>query len=185
MINVNELKNGVVIEYDGKLVQIMEFMHVLQNKVAYVRVKMKDLRTGTVTETALKGSDSAFKRCYIDKRPMQYLYNSGDMFTFMDNETYEQIEIPAERLEWEKNFLQEGMEVNVEFYGEEILTVELPDKVTLKVTQCDPAVKGDTKTNATKDAFLESGFLVKVPMFINQDESIVVSTIDGSYVSRG
>jgi elongation factor P len=146
---------------------------------------MKNVRTGSIMETALKGSDSKFKLCYIDRKKMQFIYSTGESFAFMDNETYEQIEIPAERLEWEKNFLQEGMEVNVEFYGEEILTVELPDKVTLKVTQCDPAVKGDTKTNATKDAFLESGFLVKVPMFINQDESIVVSTIDGSYVSRG
>ncbi len=184
MIKVNDLKNGVVIEYDGKLMQIMEFMHVLQNKVAYVRVKMKDLRTGSVMETALKGSDSAFKRCFIDKRKMQYIYSSGDAYVFMDGETYEQIEIPAERLEWEKNFLQEGMEVNVQFYESEILNILLPDKITCVVSNCDPAVKGDTKTNALKDAFLESGFLVKVPMFINQGEEIIVSTITGDYVSR-
>ena len=184
MIKVNDLKNGVVIEYDGKLMQILEFMHVLQNKVAYVRVKMKDLRTGSVMETALKGSDSAFKRCFIDKRKMQYIYSSGDAYVFMDGETYEQIEIPAERLEWEKNFLQEGMEVNVQFYGTEILNILLPDKITCVVANCDPAVKGDTKTNALKDAFLESGFLVKVPMFINQGEEIIVSTITGDYVSR-
>ena len=184
MINVNDLKNGVVIEYDGNLMQIMEFQHVLQNKVAYVRVKMKNVRTGSIMETALKGSDSKFKLCYIDRRPMQYIYSTGEAYAFMDQETYEQIEIPAERLEWEKNFLQEGMEVNVEFYGQEILTIDLPDKVALVVTQCDPAVKGDTKTNALKDAFLESGFLVKVPMFIEQDEKIIVSTKDGSYVSR-
>ena len=91
MIGVNDLKKGIVIEYDGKLMQILEFMHVLQNKVAYVRVKMKDVRTGTVTETALKGSDSSFKRCYIDKRDMQYIYSSGDSYTFMDSETYELI----------------------------------------------------------------------------------------------
>ena len=184
MINVNDLKNGVVIEYDGNLMQIMEFQHVLQNKVAYVRVKMKNVRTGSIMETALKGSDSKFKLCYIDRRPMQYIYSTGEAYAFMDQETYEQIEIPAERLEWEKNFLQEGMEVNVEFYGQEILTIDLPDKVALAVTQCDPAVKGDTKTNALKDAFLESGFLVKVPMFIEQDEKIIVNTKDGSYVSR-
>ena len=184
MINVNELKNGVVIEYDGKLVQILEFMHVLQNKVAYVRVKMKDLRTGTVTETALKGSDSAFKRCYIDKRPMQYLYNSGDMFTFMDNETYEQIDIPAERLEWEKNFMLEGMDVDLTFYETELLGVSLPDKVTLEVVECDPAVKGDTKTSAQKDATLETGFTLKVPMFVNKGDKLIVSTKDGKYSSR-
>lgn len=184
MIKVNDLKNGIVIEYDGKLMQILEFMHVLQNKVAYVRVKMKDLRTGAVMETALKGSDSAFKRCYIEKKNMQYIYSTGEAFVFMDGESYDQIEIPAERLKWERNFLQEGMEVVVQFYENEILNVELPDKITCLVANCEPAVKGDTKTNALKDAFLESGFLVKVPMFINQDEKIIVSTITGEYVSR-
>ena len=184
MINVNDLKNGVVIEYDGNLMKIMEFQHVLQNKVAYVRVKMKNVRTGSIMETALKGSDSKFKLCYIDRRPMQYIYSTGEAYAFMDQETYEQVEIPAARLEWEKNFLQEGMEVSVEFYGDEILTVDLPDKITAEVTETTPAVKGDTKTNATKDAFLESGYLVKVPMFIEQGEKIIVSTIDGSYVSR-
>ena len=183
MIKVNDLKNGVVIEYDGKLMQIIEFMHVLQNKVAYVRVKMKDLRTGTVTETALKGSDSAFKRAYIDKKSMQYIYADGASYVFMDQETYEQIEIPAERLEWEKNFLKEGMEVQVQFYGTEILNIVLPDKVVVKVTT-EPAVAGNTKTNSLKDAFLESGFLVKVPMFIENEEEILVSTITGEYVSR-
>ncbi len=182
MINVNDLKNGVVIEYDGKLMQILEFMHVLQNKVAYVRVKMKDLRTGTVTETALKGSDSAFKKCFIERKSMQYIYNSGDSYAFMDNETYEQIEIPAERLEWEKNFMLEGSSVNVTFYENEILGVSLDDKVTLVVAETSPAVKGDSTSK--KDATLETGFQLKVPMFIESGESIVVSTIDGSYVSR-
>ena len=182
MINVNDLKNGVVIEYDGKLMQILEFMHVLQNKVAYVRVKMKDLRTGSVMETALKGSDSAFKRCYIDRRPMQYIYSSGDSYAFMDNETYEQIEIPAERLQWEKNFLLEGANVSVTFYESEILGVSLDDKIELTVTDTLPAVKGDSTSK--KDATCETGLQLKVPMFIEPGEKIIVSTIDGSYVSR-
>lgn len=182
MINVNDLKNGVVIEYDGKLMQIVEFMHVLQNKVAYVRVKMKDLRTGTVTETALKGSDSAFKKCYIERKSMQYIYSSGDSYAFMDNETYEQIEIPAERLKWEKNFMLEGSTVNVTFYENEILGVSLDDKVTLTVADTTPAVKGDSTSK--KDAVLETGYQLKVPMFIETGESIIVSTIDGTYVSR-
>ncbi len=182
MINVNDLKNGVVIEYDGKLVQIMEFMHVLQNKVAYVRVKMKDLRTGTVTETALKGSDSAFKRCYIDKRPMQYLYNSGDMFTFMDQETYEQIDIPADRLVWESKFMKDGDEVQITMYEGEILGVSLADKVTLEIVDTTPAVKGQATDR--KKATLETGLEVTVPAFLENNTKIVVSTIDGSYVSR-
>lgn len=184
MVNVNDLKNGSVIEYDGKLCQILEFMHVLQNKVAYVRVKMKDLRTGARIDTALKGSDTKFKLCFIDHKVMQYIFNSGDSYTFMDNETYEQIEIPTERLEWEKNFLQEGMNCDIMMYGQEILTIGLPDKVECVVKQCDPAVKGDTKTNALKDAFLESGFLVKVPMFIEQEEKIIISTKTGEYAGR-
>jgi elongation factor P len=182
MINVNDLKNGVVIEYDGKLVQIMEFMHVLQNKVAYVRVKMKDLRTGTVTETALKGSDSAFKKCYIDKRPMQYLYNSGDMFTFMDNETYEQIDIPADRLVWESKFMKDGDEVQITMYEGEILGVSLADKVTLEIVDTTPAVKGQATDR--KKATLETGLEVTVPAFLENGTKIVVSTIDGTYVSR-
>jgi len=182
MINVNDLKNGVVIEYDGKLVQILEFMHVLQNKVAYVRVKMKDLRTGTVTETALKGSESAFKKCYIDKRTMQYLYNSGDMYTFMDQETYEQIDIPAERLKWESKFMLDGDEVQVTMYEGEILGVSLPDKVTLQITDTTPAVKGQATDR--KKATLETGLEITVPAFLENGTKIVVSTIDGSYVSR-
>ncbi len=184
MIKVNDLKNGVVIEYDGKLMQILEFMHVLQNKVAYVRVKMKNLRTGAVMETALKGSDSAFKRCYVDKRSMQYIFSSGDTYTFMDNETYEQIEVPTTHIEWEKNFLIEGLNVEITSYESEILGVNLPDKITLEVTEADPAVKGDTKTNALKDAIVETGFKVKVPLFIEAGTRIIISTIDGSYCGR-
>lgn len=184
MIKTNDLKNGMCIEYDGKLVQIIEFMHVLQNKVAYTRVKLKDMRSGAVTETAFKGSDSAFKRCIIDRNNMQYIYSTGDAFVFMDSQSYEQIEIPADRLKWEANFLKEGMNVDVQSYEGEILNIALPDKIEAKVAQADPAVKGDTKTSAMKDAFLESGFLVKVPMFIEQDEMIIVSTITGEYVSR-
>ena len=184
MINVNDLKNGVVIEYDGKLMQILEFMHVLQNKVAYVRVKMKDLRTGTVTETALKGSDSAFKKCYIDKRPMQYLYNSGDMYTFMDQETYEQIEINADRLQWEKQFLKGEEVVDITTYEGEVLGVALPAKVALKIVECEPAVRGDTVNKPTKPAVLETGITVRVPLFIEEGEVVLVRTDNGEYDGR-
>ena len=102
----------------------------------------------------------------------------------MDNETYEQIEIPAQRLEWEKNFLLEGMNVDVTFYETEILGVSLPDKVTLEVTETEPAIKGNTKTNANKDATLETGYTLKVPMFIEKGEKIIVSTATGEYSSR-
>ena len=182
MVSSNELKNGMVIEYDGKLVQIIEFMHVLQNKVAYVRVKMKDLRTGTVTETALKGSETSFKRCYIEKKEMQYIYNTGDALAFMDMETYEQIEIPTERLAWEMKFMLEGSNVGVTFYGDEILGVSLPDKVVLEIVDTTPAVKGSATDK--KKATCETGLEITVPAFIENGTKVIVSTIDGSYVSR-
>lgn len=184
MVNVNDLKNGTVIEYDGKLCQIIEFMHVLQNKVAFTRVKLKDLRTGARIDTAFKGADQKFKLCNIERKAMQFIFSSAGSYTFMDSETYEQIEIPSSRLEWEINFLQEGMNCEVMMYEGEVLTISLPDKVNLRVHQCEPAVRGDTKTSALKDAFLESGFLVKVPMFVNQDEIIIVSTKTGEYCGR-
>lgn len=182
MVNTNDLKNGMVIEYDGKLMQILEFMHVLQNKVAYVRVKMKDLRTGTVTETALKGSDSAFKRCYIERKEMQYIYNTGTALAFMDMETYEQIEIPLERLTWEMKFITDGANVSITIYEGEILGVSLPDKVTLKIVDTTPAVKGSATDR--KKATLETGLEITVPAFLDIDTEVIVSTIDGSYVSR-
>ena len=180
MVSSNELKNGMVIEYDGKLVQIIEFMHVLQNKVAYVRVKMKDLRTGTVTETALKGSETSFKRCYIEKKEMQYIYNTGDALAFMDMETYEQIEIPTDRLAWEMKFMLEGSNVGVTFYGDEILGVSLPDKVVLEIVDTTPAVKGSATDK--KKATCETGLEITVPAFMENGTKVIVSTIDGSYV---
>ena len=180
MVATNDLKNGMVIEYDGKLMQILEFMHVLQNKVAYVRVKMKDLRTGSVTETALKGSDSAFKRCYIERKEMQYIDNTGEALAFMDMETYEQIEIAEKRLAWEKKFILEGANVSITFYEGEILGVSLPDKVTLKIKETPPAVKGSDR----KKAILETDLEITVPAFLEVGTSVVVSTIDGTYVSR-
>lgn len=182
MVSSNELKNGMVIEYDGKLVQIIEFMHVLQNKVAYVRVKMKDLRTGTVTETALKGSETSFKRCFIEKKEMQYIYNTGDALAFMDMETYEQIEIPTDRLAWEMKFMLEGSNVGVTFYGDEILGVSLPDKVVLEIVDTTPAVKGSATDK--KKATCETGLEITVPAFMENGTKVIVSTIDGSYVSR-
>ena len=130
MVSSNDLKNGIVIEIDGNLWQILDFQHVLQNKVAYVRVKMKNLRTGAVTQTALNAGVK-LKKAFLDKKEMQYLYNGGDSYCFMDTETYEQVEVPANHLEYEKQFLVEGMNVEIVYYGTEILGINLPDKVTL------------------------------------------------------
>ena len=148
-----------------------------------VKVKVKQPKTGVVKELSLISGDKVGE-AYIDKRPMQFLYDGGDMMVFMDQETYEQIEIPKDRLEWESNFLVANLDVNIMIYQGEILGLILPDKVELELTECEPAVKGDTATNALKNAVCETGLAVKVPMFINEGERIIVSTADGKYSSR-
>ena len=148
-----------------------------------VKVKVKQPKTGVVKELSLISGDKVGE-AYIDKRPMQFLYDGGDMMVFMDQETYEQIEIPKDKLEWECNFLVANLDVNIMIYQGEILGLILPDKVELELTECEPAVKGDTATNALKNAVCETGLAVKVPMFINEGERIIVSTADGKYSSR-
>ena len=184
MVSSNDFKNGMTILYDGKIYKILEFMHVKPGKGgAFVRSKLRDLRSGAIVDITFNAAEKV-EKAIIDKIEMQYLYDGGDALVFMDNETYEQIEIPHNLVEYEKQFLKENENVNIEKYGDEILGVILPDKVTLKVTQCEPAVRGDTKTNALKDAIVETGLLVKVPMFIEQGEDIIVNTETGKYSSR-
>ncbi|MBE6137624.1 MAG: elongation factor P [Erysipelotrichaceae bacterium] len=184
MVSSNDFKNGMTILYEGKIYKIIEFMHVKPGKgAAFVRTKLRDLRNGGIVDITFNSAEKV-EKAMIEKIAMQYLYDTGDSLVFMDNETYEQIEIAHELVEYERKFLKENENVNIEKYGEEILGVILPDKVTLRVTECEPAVKGDTKTNALKDAIVETGLLVKVPMFIELDEEIVVNTETGKYSGR-
>ena len=141
------------------------------------------MRTGTTTEMTF-GSNAKVKKAQVEKSKMQYLYDNGGMLVFMDNETYDQVEIPADRLEWEINFMKPSDNVEVTSYEGEILGVILPDKATLKVVECEQAVKGDTATNTLKPATVESGATVRVPLFINEGETIEIDTRDGSYVGR-
>ena len=184
MINSTEIKPGMCFTWEGELYQCID---IALNKTAMakmkVKVKVKNPRTGVVKDLSLI-SGVKCGEAHIDKREMQYLYNTGDAYCFMDTETYEQIEIPAERLEWEKNFLTESLMVNIQVYENEILGVILPDKVTLELVECEQAVKGDTATSALKNAVTETGLEIKVPMFIQNGEKVVVSTIDGKYSSR-
>ena len=120
----------------------------------------------------------------IDKKEMQYLYDTDDAMVFMDNETYEQVEIPMDRLEWERKFVKANDNVNISSYDGEIIGISLPDKAVLQVTECEPAVKGDTATNASKNATLETGLEVRVPLFIEEGEMIVINTSDGKYSGR-
>ena len=184
MINCTEIKPGQCFTWENELYQCID---IQLNKTAMakmkVKVKVKQPKTGVVKELSLISGDKVGE-AYIDKRPMQFLYDGGDMMVFMDQETYEQIEIPKDRLEWESNFLVANLDVNIMIYQGEILGLILPDKVELELTECEPAVKGDTATNALKNAVCETGLAVKVPIFINEGERIIVSTADGKYSSR-
>ncbi len=185
MIIVNDLKPGTTFENDGNIYSVLDIDH---NKTAMrqmiVKVKVKNLRTGVINEISFTGGDKV-EQAHIDKKEMQYLYDDGDNFVFMDNETYEQIEIPKSRLEWEKQFMKENDNVTISMYeGKEILGVILPDKVELQIVECEPAVKGDTATSATKNAKVETGLEIRVPLFIQNGEMVVISTADGKYSGR-
>ena len=184
MVSSNDFKNGMTILYDGHIYKILEFMHVKPGKGgAFVRTKLRDLRNGGIVDITFNAAEKV-ERAIIDKITMQYLYDDGSSLVFMDMETYEQIELAHALVENEMKYLVENMTVEIEKMGEEFLGIILPDKVTLLVTKCDPAVRGDTKTNALKDAYVETGLLVKVPMFIEEGEKIIISTETGKYSSR-
>jgi elongation factor P len=185
MISTSDFKTGLTILHENNIFQILEFMHVKPGKgAAFVRTKLRNLRTGAVIDYTFNAGVKV-DRAQIDKLAMQYLYGSGDTHTFMNMDSYEQIELSAKQIENELKYIYEGMTVDILFYdGKEMLGIALPDKVSLEVVETMDAIKGDTKTNAMKDATLQTGLTVKVPMFIEQGEKIIVSTYDGSYVSR-
>lgn len=184
MLQSNELKPGVTILYEDNIYVIIDFS---QNKTArsamVVKVKVRNLRTGANIELSF-GAGDKIKKAHIDKNEMQYLYEADGTLYFMDNATYEQIEIPKSRLEWETQFLKENSNVTISSYEGEVLGVILPDKVALEIVESEPAVKGDTATNAQKNAVLETGASVRVPLFIEQGEIILVNTTDGKYSGR-
>ena len=181
MVNVTELRPGNYFIDENNLYQVLD---ILLNKTAMrkmvAKVKVKNVRTGTINELA-RNSGYMVENVRLDKRQMQYLY---DFFVFMDQETYEQVEIPAERLQWEKQFLKGDEVVEITSYEGEILGVNLPAKVTLKITQCDPGVRGDTVNKPTKPATLETGLVVRVPLFIEEGEEVLVRTDNGEYDGR-
>ena len=184
MINVNDIKNGMTVKIDNNIYTVVEFQHVKPGKgAAIVKTKLKNLRTGSIVEQTFN-SGIKVPTAHVDKIKMQYLYNDGNMYSFMNMNTYEQVEIDRSQISNEVKFLKEGLEVILYFYENEMLGIELPEKIDFKIIQTEPAVKGNTATNATKDAIIETGYLVKVPLFIEQDEEIIVSTKDGKYVSR-
>lgn len=184
MISVNDFKTGLTIEVDGGLWRVIDFQHVKPGKgAAFVRSKLRNLRTGAIQEKTFRAGEKVAK-AQIDNRKMQYLYASGDQHVFMDNESYDQIELPASAIEYELKFLKENMEVHIMLFQGESLGIELPNSVELEVTETEPGIKGDTASGGTKPATVETGLVVQVPFFVNQGDRLIVNTTDGSYVSR-
>ena len=184
MINVTELRPGNTFEYEGNIFTCLD---IDLNKTAMakmkVKVKSKNVKTGSVLDLSFIGGDKV-EILRMDKKQMQYLYDDGMGYVFMDMETYDQISIDKARLEWESNFLVPEAMVTITMYESEIIGIELPAKMALKIVECEPAVRGDTVNKAMKDAYLETGLKVRVPLFVENGESIIVYTADGTYDSR-
>ena len=184
MFNINDIKNGITFLFEGNIYTVIEFQHVKPGKgAAFVKAKIRNLRTGSIVEKTFNTSIK-LEKAMITKQNMQYLYNTGDIYYFMNMETYEQIELSRDQIGEDANYLIENLSVNITFYEGEMLGMELPEKITYTVTHTKPAVKGNTTNNALKEAVMENGLMVKVPLFIEQGEQIVVSTKDGKYDSR-
>jgi elongation factor P len=184
MISVNDFKTGLTIEVDNGIWRVIDFQHVKPGKgAAFVRSKLRNLRTGAIQEKTFRAGEKV-EKAQIDNRRMQYLYASGDQHVFMDNESYEQIELPATRIDYELKFLKENMEVFIVMYQGEVLGVDLPNTVELEVTETEPGIKGDTASGGTKPATVETGLVVQVPFFVNQGDRLIINTTDGTYVSR-
>ena len=184
MISAGDFRNGITFEMDGNVVQVIEFQHVKPGKgAAFVRTKYKNVITGAVVERSFNPTDK-YPSAYIERKDMQYLYSDGDLYYFMDMETYEQQPIDKSKLGPAFQFVKENMEVKVLSYKGNVFGVEPPNFVELEVTETDPGFKGDTATNATKPATLETGAEIKVPLFINQGDMIRIDTRTGEYMER-
>lgn len=184
MLSVNDFRTGVTIELDGDIFSVIEFQHVKPGKgAAFVRSKLRNLRNSNIVDKTFRAGENV-KRAHIENRQMQYLYASGSEHTFMDTETYDQISLPSSQIEWELKFIKENMNVNISSYNGEILGVSLPANVELKVTETEAAVRGNTAQGATKNAVLETGLAIQVPMFVNEGDMLLIDTREGKYVSR-
>ena len=185
MINVNSFKPGITFQEGNDIFVVLEASHSKQGRgQANVKAKVKNLRSGATVVKTYTGGDKV-SSAHISKKDMDFLYNDGANIVLMDQETFEQIEIPVGKVEWEINFLKEGNKVLVRIFENEILDIELPVNIELLVVEAPDAIKGNTANNPQKKVILETGFEVEVPMFIKQNEVIVVSSETGKYVGRG
>lgn len=184
MINTNDLKVGMTIQMDGNIFTVLETGHVKPGKgAAFVTAKLKNLRTGSIIEERFNAGTKV-EAARIEKRDMQYLYEMSGTYYFMNMETYDQIELSKDTLGDDSKYLKENLMVNITFYEGEVLGLSLPDKIEYVITHSEPAVKGNTSSGAMKDATLENGMTIKVPLFIEEGETILVTTKDGKYASR-
>lgn len=184
MINVNDIKNGMTIEFDNNIYQVLEFLHVKPGKgSAFVRTKLKNLRSGSTIDHTFNAGIK-IKKANIEKMKMQYLYEDGENYHFMDNETFEQIEIAAQNVAAYTKFLKPEMEVTIIKFGAEVINIELPTKVTYEVVEAPPGIKGDTSGGGSKNVVIETGASIVAPLFVNQGDRIVVNTETGEYDSR-
>ena len=184
VVIAGDFRNGVTFEMEGKVVQVLEFQHVKPGKgAAFVRTKLKDVINGAVIEKTFNPTDK-FEGAYIERRDMEYLYNDGDLYYFMDPETYEQTPLNAEKLGDNFKFVKENTVCKIVSYKGNVFSVEPPVFVTLEVADTEPGVRGDTATNVTKAATLETGAVVRVPIFINTGDLIRIDTRVGEYLER-
>ena len=184
MVTAGDFRNGVTFEMDGNVYSIIEFQHVTPGKgAAFVRTKIRNVISGAVTEKTFNPNDK-YPTAFIERKDMEYLYNDGDLYYFMDSETYEQLPISPNVLGDNFRFVKENMVCKVLSYKGNVFGIEPPNFVELQVTETEPGVKGDTATNVTKPATLETGAEIKVPIFINEGEMIRVATRTGEYMER-
>lgn len=184
MLSAGDFRNGLTFEMDGSVYSVVEFQHVKPGKgAAFVRTKLKNVITGTVIEKTFSPTDK-FPTAYVERKDMQYLYNDGDLYYFMDKETFEQIPLNKDQLSDNFKFVKENMDCKILSYKGNVFGIEPPTFVELQVTQTEPGFKGDTATNATKPATLETGATIKVPLFINEGDMIRVDTRTGEYMER-
>ena len=183
-ITAGDFRNGKTFEMDGKVYQVVEFQHVKPGKgAAFVRTKMRNVETGAVTETSFNPT-AKFDEAFVERKDMEYSYNDGDLYYFMDPETYDLVPIAKETLDDSFRFVKENMSCKVMSYKGSVFGVEPPNFVELEVTETDPGFKGDTATNVTKPATLETGAEIKVPLFINPGDKIKIDTRTGEYLER-
>lgn len=184
MVSTNEFKTGLTVNIDNDPWQVVDFQHVKPGKgAAFVRAKMRNLATGAVVERTFNAGER-LQNATIDRRQMQYLYEGDGNYVFMDNETYEQSELTKEQLGNGINFLKENMDVKVISFEGRILGVELPNTVELVVVKTDPGIRGDTATGGSKPATMDTGYVVKVPLFINEGDHLLIDTRSGDYIQR-